>query len=136
LYFKRDIDLPSDDELQVYIKKTDDNDGFILVLRQVDNFAISGSSPEAWEKARQAIQKQMANELYNLGVIKRFSNGLDIHQTRDYLKISCEMYIDKIVKHHGWENENAADRPVPMRNDAAYQATLELATAPETEKKQ
>jgi hypothetical protein len=134
LYFKRDIEQPSNNEHQIYVKQTDD-DGFILILRQVDDFAISGSSPEACEKVRQAIQNQMTNELNDLGVIKRF-NGLDIHQTRAYLKISCETYIDKINKHHGWENEHAADRPVPMRNDAAYQATLELATAPETEKEQ
>jgi hypothetical protein len=40
------------------------------------------------------------------------------------------------MKHHGWENEHAADRPVPMHNDAAYQATLELATVPTREKEQ
>ena len=77
----------------------------------------------------------MANELHDLGIIKRF-NGLDIHQTKDYVKISCELYIDKIVSHYDWGNEKAASRPVPMRNDAAYQATLELAKAPETEKEQ
>jgi hypothetical protein len=98
----------------------------------VDDFAISGSSPEECNKVRETIQKQMTNKLHDLGVIKRF-NGLDIHQMRDYIRISCELYIDKIARHHGWENEKVADRPVPMRNDAAYQATLELAKAPETE---
>jgi hypothetical protein len=65
------------------------------------------------------------------GIIKRF-NGL----AKDYLNISCKTFIDKIVAHHGWENEHAADRPVPMRNNAAFQATLELATVPATEKDQ
>jgi hypothetical protein len=77
----------------------------------------------------------MQNELHDLGIINRF-NGLDILETRAYVKPSCELCIDKINTHHGWENEKAADRPVPMRNDAACQATLELATAPETEKEQ
>jgi hypothetical protein len=77
----------------------------------------------------------MANKLHNLGMIKRF-NGLDMHQTRDCLKISCEPCVDKINTHHGWRNEKAADRPIPVRNDAACQATLELAAAPETEKEQ
>ncbi len=136
LYYKRDDKEPItlDDDHEVYIKKTE-NGGFVLILRQVDDFAISGSTHEECNKVRQAIQKQMANELHDLGIIKRF-NGLDIHQTRDYVKISCELYIDKIVSHHGWENEKAADRPIPMRNDAAYQASLELATAPETEKEE
>ena len=78
----------------------------------------------------------MANELHNLGIIKCF-NGLDIHQTKDYVKISCELSIDKIVSHHEWENKKAASRPVLMRNDAAYQeAILELGKAPETKKEQ
>ena len=81
------------------------------------------------------IQKQMANELHELGIIKRF-HGLDIHQTRDYMKISCELYIDKIISHHGRENDKTADCPIPMRNDSAYQASVELAKAPETEKEQ
>ena len=67
-----------------YSKKKAD-DGFVLVLRQKDTFAISATSPEICNKVRQTIRTQMANELHDddLGVIKRF-NGLDIHQTRDY----------------------------------------------------
>ena len=104
IYFKQDpANAHGDDDHEVYLKKTAD-DGFVLILRQVDGFAISGSSLEACEKVRQTIQKQMTNQLHNLGSIKRF-NGLDIHQTRDYIKISCELYIDKIVGHHGWENK-------------------------------
>jgi hypothetical protein len=81
LYFKRDgvEEMKTDEDHQVYLKRTED-DGFILILRQVDDFAISGSSPEECNKVRQAIQNQMTNELNDLGIIKRF-NGLDIHQT-------------------------------------------------------
>ena len=77
----------------------------------------------------------MTNQLHDLGIIKHF-NGLDIHQTRDYIKISCKLYIDKILSHHRWENKKVANHPVPMRNDAAYHATLELATPTETKKEQ
>jgi hypothetical protein len=125
---------PADDDYEAHIKKTA-NDVFVLVLRQVDDFAISGSNTDKCNKVRQTIQNQIANELHNLGIIKRF-NGLDIHQTRDYLKISCELCVDKINTHHRWRNKKAADRPIPMRNDAACQATLELAAAPKTEKEQ
>jgi hypothetical protein len=136
LCFKRDKKnpTPADDNYEVHIKKTA-NDVFVLVLRQVDDFAISGSNTDKCNKVRQTIQNQIANELHDLGIIKRF-NGLDIHQTRDYLKISCELCVDKINTHHRWRNKKAADRPIPMRNDAACQATLELAAAPKTEKEQ
>jgi hypothetical protein len=90
---------------------------------------------EECNKVRKAIQNHMANELNDLGVTKRF-NGLDITQARAFVKTSCEPCIDKIVAHHNWQNEKAAHRPTPMRNDAAHQATLELAEAPETEKEQ
>jgi hypothetical protein len=29
-------------------------------------------------------------------------NGVDIHQTRDYIKLSCESYIDRVLQTHGW----------------------------------
>jgi hypothetical protein len=106
----------------------------VLVIQQADNFAISGScTPEECNKLQQTMQKHKANKLHNLGIIKRF-NGLDVCQTRDHLKFSCKLHVDKIVSHHGWENEKAVDRLIPaMRNDSAHQASLELATAPETE---
>jgi len=31
-------------------------------------------------------------------------NRLDILQTRDYIKIHCESYIDKILLSHGWSD--------------------------------
>ena len=45
------------------------------------------------------------------------------------------------MTHHAWENEKAANRPVPMRYDAAYQAghlgiSYLYCTAPEIEKEQ
>ena len=45
LYFKRDEKAKPEDSPEVYIKRTA-NDGFVLVLRHVDDFAISGSSTE------------------------------------------------------------------------------------------
>jgi hypothetical protein len=77
----------------------------------------------------------MVNLLNELGVIKQF-NGLDIQQTRDYIKISCPTYIDKIVEHHGWQNETTANLPLPMRNDSVYQANLELSYGPDNIKEQ
>ena len=45
-------------------------------------------------------------------------NGLDIHQTRDYVKISCETYIDSIHARHSdkWMKSVhiASDRPTPL----------------------
>jgi hypothetical protein len=97
--------------------------GLIIVLRQVDDIIIGALEIE------QQIQDNMVNFLNKLGIIKRF-DGLDIQQTRDYIKISCQTHIDKIVEHHGWQNETTANLPLPMRNDSVYQANLELSYGP------
>jgi hypothetical protein len=75
----------------------------------------------------------MANPLNDLGIIKRF-NGVDVVQTKHYVKIHCETYVARIVAHHGWTNEKASNKPVPMKSDSTYLAILQLAEGPDTEK--
>jgi hypothetical protein len=102
----------------------------VLVLRQVDDFAIASTNPEHCKNTIQEIESRMQNPLNDLGTIKRF-NGIDILQARDFVKISCETYIDKIVSHHGWQNETASNQPVPMRADSDSLRKLELSKGPE-----
>jgi hypothetical protein len=108
------------------------NGKMILVLRQVDDFSIAATDKETAMEVRNALQDRMQYPLNDMGLIRRF-NGVDISQTRDYVKMSCEMYIDKIVIGHGWQNEPAHTIPVPMRQDSAYHAILETELRPETE---
>jgi hypothetical protein len=109
--------------------------GLLIVLRQVDDFIIGAKSMDLCLEIKQQIQDNMVNLLNQLGIIKRF-NGLDIQQTRDYIKISYPTYIDKIVEHHGWQNEMTANLPLPMRNDSVYQANMELSYGPDDIKEQ
>ena len=44
------------------------------------------------------------------GVYQKY-NGLDIYQTRDYLKLGCETYINNMLSTHGWENPPHKDSP-------------------------
>jgi hypothetical protein len=109
--------------------------GLILLLRQVDDFIIGAKTMELCLDIKQQIQDNMVNVLNELGVIKRF-NGLDIEQTRPYIKISTQTYINKIVEHHRWQLEKTANLPLPMRNDSTYQATLELSYVPDDVKEE
>jgi hypothetical protein len=115
-------------ETCLYHKKIDGD--IILLLRQVDDFSIASTNPAHCEKVRQDIESRMQNPLNDLGVIKRF-NGIDILQTRDFVKISCETYIDKIVSHHNWQHEVASNQPIPMRADSESLRKLELSKGPE-----
>jgi hypothetical protein len=115
-----------------YYKRTT-TDGLILILRQVDDFIIAAKSMTTCQAIRKEIQGHMANPLNDLGVIKRF-NGVDIVQTRHYVKVHCETYLARICEHHGWTNEKCANKPVPMKSDSTYQAILQLAEGPESMK--
>ena len=117
-----------------YYKRTK-TDGLILILRQVDDFIIAAKSMSTCQAIRREIQGFMANPLNDLGIIKRF-NGVDILQTRHYVKVHCETYIIRIVEHHGWTTEKAANLPLPMKSDSTYQAILQLAEGPESIKEQ
>ena len=65
--------------------------------------------------------------LNDLGQIQKF-NGVNIIQTRQYIKISCEDYLKKILSHHEWTNLPAAQKPVPMQSNSQHQAQLETIT--------
>ena len=90
-----------------YYKRTT-TDGLILILRQVDDFIITAKSMTTCQAIRKEIQGHMANPLNDLGVIKHF-NGVDIVQTRHYVKVHCETYLARICEHHGWTNEKYAN---------------------------
>jgi hypothetical protein len=114
---------------QCFYYKRSKTDGLILILRQVDDFIIAAKSMTTCTAIRKEIQGFMANPLNELGIIKRF-NGVDIIQTRHYVKVHCETYITRIVEHHEWTNEKAANLPLPMKSDSTYQAILQLAEGP------
>ena len=112
----------------LYFKYNDSNQ-LILILQQVDDFIIAAPTMQQCQTIRESIQALMTNPLNDLGVIKRF-NGVDIQQTRQFVKLSCETYIDKIVNHHGWTDLPTSNIPVPMKYDSAFQAQLETTTGP------
>jgi hypothetical protein len=60
----------------------------------------------------------------------------DIQQTGHYIKISAQTYINKIVEHHGWQQENIANLPLVKPNDSMYQVTLELSYGPDDVKEE
>ena len=102
----------------------------VLFLRQVDDFAISCEDDAVSKDCIQAINSKMTIEVKELGIISRF-NGIDVDQTRDYIKLSNATYIDKILRNHPWilEEHPPATFPIPMRSDTAYTRSLEEAEA-------
>ena len=99
----------------------------VLFLRQVDDFAVSCNSEKLATQVIEDINSQMKINVKKLGSISRF-NGMDVSQSRYYIKIFNKTYIEKICVHHKWlqrEKHSIAINPIPMYNDAQYQRKLE-----------
>jgi hypothetical protein len=104
----------------------------VLFLRQVDDFAVACKDPAISKEVIRQVGERLTVPLHDLGILNKF-NGVDILQSRDYIKLSCESFLSKVITQHGWEETITQHNPVPMRCDTAYQAQLESAEQPETE---
>ena len=71
----------------------------------------------------------MPQQFNNLGTIRKF-NGININQTQFFNHVHCETYINKIVKHHNWQNERIRTIPIMMRIDVDYQTRIQLEEGP------
>ena len=101
----------------------------VLFLRQVDDFAVACQDQATAKQVIADINSKMTINVKELGIIERF-NGVDILQTRDYVKLYNETYIEKIISSHPWlqQNHHTTTFPIPMQADAEYRHKLENAT--------
>jgi hypothetical protein len=76
----------------------------------------------------------MKVKIKHQGQLKLF-NGMDIEQTKYYIKISCKTYFMKILKQYQWitDNTHSKPKPIPFPADAAYTKQLEETTPPSDE---
>ena len=91
----------------------------IFLLRQVDDFAFAAETQEQRKATIVQIGQYLRVHLNQLlGIITKF-NGVNILQTRWYIKVSCEDYLRKILESHNWMDLPTSNLPVPMRSDSA-----------------
>ena len=97
----------------------------IFLLRQVDDFALAcdeGGTPiEIYGiiGAKLRLPKEDKDPFEYLGPISDY-NGINVEQTRTYIKISSSNYIDRIMTTHGWETsskKNNKSTAIPLRTD-------------------
>ena len=127
--------VPTTHEKCLYSKRDPITDDLQMLLRQVDDFSVAAKDVETCKAMIAAVGQYLQVPLNDLGLIRKF-NGVNILQTRWFVKISCEDYIMRILTDHGWTSLKASNLPVPMRNDPAYQKQLETAPRPTTENEQ
>lgn len=92
----------------------------MLMCRQVDDFAIGCKDAAAVSSLINSVCTQDKVDLRHEGSLDSF-NGVDVDQTREYVKVHCETYIDKMLLHHGWSTPGAKEnstKPIePLQSD-------------------
>ena len=83
----------------------------ILLCRQIDDFAIGCKDPRGAELLIAKINSKVTTDSLGHGKVDEHGvsmlyNGLDIHQTADYIKLSAVTYISRFLATHGWDTDS------------------------------
>ena len=78
------------------------DDQLVLICRQVDDFAIAPKSTATAKKLVAAINQRVTTISAGIGTdgpsgMTCKYNGVDLHQTRDYIKINCATNISRVL---------------------------------------
>ena len=104
----------------------------VIICRQVDDFKIGSAKRTAIDKVIAAIGAEV-RFVGNKDLLTRF-NGVDYEQTREYIRIHSESYIDKILAAHGWTvpNRDATSIIEPIHPQAVKELELIIGPLAET----
>jgi hypothetical protein len=69
----------------------------VIFKRQVDDFAIAAPDERTANILLDLIDDELSIPMKRQGYLDMY-NGIDVIQTRDYIKISSRSFIDKICK--------------------------------------
>jgi len=109
----------------------------VMICRMVDDLAIATASAKTAEALIAKINSKLTIVSEGIGVLVERKgyharyNGLDVYQTRDYVKLGCDTYISRLLQTHGWEAPvaSAPDKDGPPITDAIVKS-LSLLDAP------
>ena len=82
----------------------------VLFKRQVDDFELAAPTERTANILFDMIDDRLTFPLKRMGLVSLF-NGLDVLQTRDYVKISVKTYIERIAEKHLQEWMTLKDFP-------------------------
>ena len=108
-------------------------------MRQVDDFTIAAPDERTANILLDMIDNQLSIPLKRQGLLDMF-NGIDVTQTRDYIKIDCHSYINKFCAKYldTWLNKvpMTENRPTPLPTDTTWIKKFNAAVGPSDPKEQ
>ena len=78
----------------------------VYVCRQVDDLAISAPSIEIGQRLITAIGSHVT--LAGNSLLTKF-NGIQVEQSREYIRLHCTDYIDRLVERYGWSTPSTPE---------------------------
>ena len=97
----------------------------IFLLRQVDDFAVACDSQRTAENVWDALDEYLSEPLKRESSYVKRHNGIDIDQTKWFIKVHCQTYIEKICKSKSFSFDNIHSKPIPLSADNAFMSKLE-----------
>jgi hypothetical protein len=104
----------------------------ILFLHQVDDFAVATRSEQTAIAMINEVDKFMSIKIKDLGQLEWY-NGVDIIQSKYFVKLNNPTYLHKIINEHKWflDSTPFAKIPLPMSNDKNFAQELKQAKLPQ-----
>jgi hypothetical protein len=103
----------------------------VLFLHQVDVFSIACSDKSTAKSLLELLDDELTIPMKHMGLLDLY-NGLDVIHMRDFIKINCSTYIEKILEKHlsSWMKsfDVPAGRPTPLPSRESYIKTFLSAT--------
>ena len=103
----------------------------VIFKRQVDDFAVAAPDDHTANVLFDMIDDKLTIPMKRQGFLDMY-NGIDVVQTRHYIKISCTTYINKICDKYlqSWMRNYTStdDRPTPLPTDPVWMKKFNSAT--------
>ena len=111
----------------------------IIFMRQVDDFAIAAPDAHTADVLLDMLDDKLSIPIKRRGHLDMY-NGVDILQTRHYIRLSCTSFIDKISEKYlsTWMKHMYAlsTRPTPFPTDSTWWSDFNKAIGDPDEKHQ
>jgi hypothetical protein len=105
----------------------------VIFKRQVDDFAIAAPDSRTADILLDMLDNKLSMLLKQQGLLDMF-NGIDVTQTRHYIKINCHTYISKFCEKYldSWLGKVplTANRPTPLPTDPTWLKKFNTAIGP------
>jgi len=103
----------------------------IILMRQVDDFAIAAPDSHTADHLLDMLDDKLSIPIKQQGLLDMY-NGVDVLQSRHYIRISCTSFITKISEKYQstWMKHLYAPsaRPTPLPTDATWLKEFNKAT--------